>query len=545
MTGGDAPQSRQRLFPTWVLLLSGGIILSTLIPHAWQRLTAKPGEHFAGIVEQVDDQNLYLTYVEQVRRGALLVEVYQTAERVPPLLPSLPWLAIGLLARALPVPILVTYHLVRLLWGLTYLLLVWVLMREFFSEPAARAFGFVAAALGSGLAAVADGVNALTGRHVLMSSDIMPEMWGYHSLWLPHFALALSLLALLLMLLLRAYRRPSGWLAAGAAATLALLALIHPYDVAVIAPLLVGHFVYCRIARPEGWRGAAINLWALAGTIPAVGILWWQRTTNPLVASWAEQNVLRSPPPDAYLLGLGLILPLAIGGRLAIGRRRRETARDWLMIFWPLVAAVAVYSYPLVPFERRCVEGLHLPLAILAAAGLAWWVVPWLQSRLRMVARRATACAMALLLVGILPTDVWLLARLSTTNEPVIPADWARTFEWIEAAAPAEARFMTTHLTGTFLARYALRHVHMGHWHVTVDVGRKREMAAELFAEDTSPQRRLAILREAGCGWVAADGQQAHLLVEVEGLDEVRAAPEMTVYRLRKPPPPPRLPATR
>ncbi|MGC9320586.1 MAG: hypothetical protein ACP5KN_21305, partial [Armatimonadota bacterium] len=387
MRGGAAARPRQVLFPTWVLLLSGGILLSTLIPYTCQRLTAGPGAHFAGIVEQVDDQNLYLSYVTQVRRGSLLVEVYQTAEGVPPLLPSLPWLLIGLLARALPLSTLVTYHLVRLLWGLAYLLVLWLLMREFFADPVARALGFVAAALGSGLGAVVDGINAVAGRQVLLSSDIMPEMWGYHSLWLPHFALALSLLALLGLLLLRAYRRPSGWVTAGSAGALALLTFVHPYDVAVIAPLLIGHFLYCRATRPEGWRATAINLWALAGVIPAIALLWWQRSTNPLVASWAEQNVLRSPPAHVYLLGLGVILPLAIGGRLAIGRRRRETARDWLVIFWPLVAAVAAYSYPLVPFERRCVEGLHLPLAILAAAGLAWWIAPWLQSRLRATSR--------------------------------------------------------------------------------------------------------------------------------------------------------------
>ncbi|MGC9316880.1 MAG: hypothetical protein ACP5KN_02445, partial [Armatimonadota bacterium] len=149
--------------------------------------------------------------------------------------------------------------------------------------------------------------------------------------------------------------------------------------------------------------------------------------------------------------------------------------------------------------------------------------------------------AIALLLVGVLPTDIALLGRLSTTQEPVIPGDWVRTFEWIEAHAPAEARFMTTHRTGTFLARYASRHVHMGHWHVTVDVERKREMAAQFFAEDTPPERRLAILREAGCGWVAADGEQAILIADTEGLEEARAASEMAVYRLPEPPAAPSL----
>ncbi len=533
---------RATLFPRWVPALSAVITLSTVVPHLHQLATPPPDAVFAGFVEAIDDQNLYATWVEQLRSGRLLTTIYATAEEAPPIAPSPPWLTMGLIARALPLPTLVTYHLVRLVWGFGYLLVLWLLVREFIAQPLARAFAFVAAALGSGLGAVVDGVNALAGRPLLMSADLMPESWGFHSLFVAHFSFALTLLALLALVLLRAYRRPSRGLSLTAFATMALLTLTHPYDVGFLAPLLAGHFVYCRIARPEGRRAVTVNLWALAGIVPPAAFLWWQTRTNPLVAQWGEQNVLRSPSPLAYLLGFGAVLALAGWGRVVLRRLHRETAGDWLILFWPLVTAVAVYSYPVLPFERRCVEGVHIPLALLAGIALGHGIVPALRRRLSgWSGRGVAALVMALLLAAILPTNIKLLADGAMTGRALIPRGWVEGLAWIERNTPAQARLFTSHRTGIFVARCTLRHVHLGHWNVTADVQRKRAMAERFFAPDTPDAERLAILRAAGCGWVAADARQAAAIAGTEGLELAHDARDLVIYRFPEDPPPPRL----
>jgi len=539
----QAPESaRPAAVPRWVVVLSAVVVLSTILPHIHQAATTPPGWRFTGVVEAVDDQNLYFSWLEQMRDGRLLVYDYETAEEGPPFLPNPPWLIIGLLARVIPLPLIVTYHAVRLVWGFGCLLVVWLLVREFFERPLPRMFAFVTAALGSGLGALADGVNAIAGRTVLVSADLMPEMWGYHSLSLPNFVMAIALMALLALILLRAYRRPSLRLSLAAMATMFVLTLTHAYNVGVLAPLLVGHFVFCRIARPDGGRNAGINLWALAGIVPAAAFLWWQTHANPLVASWGEQNVLRSPPPLVYLLGFGVVLPLAIAGRIALGRRRRETAADWLMIFWVPVTLVAIYSYPVLPFERRCVEGVFLPLAILTGIAMGDRLVPLLRARLQGGGERgAIALAMALLLAGILPTNVKLLVDGALSDEPLIPPGWVAGFAWVTENTPPDARFFTSQRTGGLLARYALRHVHVGHWNLTVDVERKREMARRFFTADTPDAERLAILRASGCGWVAATAGQAAGLEGWDALKIAHDAGDLLVFRFRESPPPPRL----
>ena len=537
-----AGPGRTALFPRWVLMLSAAIALSTVIPHLHQAATPPPDMVFTGFVEAIDDHDLYATWVEQMGRGRLLVADYQTAEEAPPFLPSPPWLMMGLIARVLPLPTPVSYHAVRLLWGFGYLLILWLLVREFIAQPLARAFAFVAAALGSGFGVVVDAVNVLAGRPVLLSADLMPELWSFHSLFAPHFILATALIALLALIALRAYRRPARSLSVAAFATMALLALTHPYDVGFLVPLLAGHFVYCRIARPDGWRGATVNLWALAGIAPPAAFLWWQMRTNPIVAAWGEQNVLRSPPPLAYLLGFGAVLALAGWGRIVLGRLRRETAGDWLILFWPLVTAIAVYSYPVLPFERRCVEGVHLPLALLAGIALGHGIVPALRRRLAgWSARGVAALVMGLLLAAILPTNIKLVADGAMTREALVPRGWVEGFAWVADNTPEDARLFTSHRTGVFLARYALRHVHHGHWNVTVHVERKRVMADRFFAPDTPDAERLAILRAAGCGWVAADAHQAAAIAGTEGLELAHDAGDLVILRFPKDPPPPPL----
>lgn len=533
---GDGPT-----FPRWVLVVSIVVALSSALPHAYQALTVPPGEVFSGCVESIDDQNAYLTRVEQVRRGRLFVEDLATAEETPRQLANPPWLIIGLIARIVPVPTVVTYQAVRVLWALGYLLLVWLLVRAFFRRDAPRLFAFVIAILGSGLGWIADVVNALAGRDVIYSADVMPELWAYHSLQLPHFILAEALIVLLVLTLLRGWQRPSPLLGPVAFALAALLVYIHPFDVAVLAPLLVGHFLLCRFTRHPGGRYTGVNLWAVAGMIPPTAFYWWKLHTDPIVAAWAAQNVLRSPSSLSYLLGLGIVLPLVAMGPRMLRERGRAGADTSFILLWPLIIAVAAYAYPTFTFERRCVEGLHLPLALLAGIAVSDWLVPGLRYRLpRLSYRGATVLALVLVLLGILPTNVKLLVDEALTPEPRLPASWPAAFAWIEANTPSDARVFTGHRVGSFLTRYALRHVHYGHWQLTIDVRRKREMAQRFFAPDTPDAERLKLLRAAGCGWVAATPEAARWVAGIEGLSVAHKTDDLVILRLADPPPPPR-----
>ncbi len=536
-----------------MLAVSAIVALSAALPHIWQIASCPDDAVFTGFVEAHNDQNLYLMWTRQARTGRVLMDNLATAEQSPPMFPGPTWVALGHLARIIPARPIVIYRVLAVLLAFGYLLIVWRLAREVLEDPTARLFAFVIAAVGSGFGAVCDLVNALAGRHVIYSADLMPELWAYHSFLLPHFTLAICLIALLALVLIRAHRTPSIRCNLAAAACSLLLIAIHPYDIAVWAPLLLVHAAVS-LLKGVPWRRITVNLWALgAGLLPAA-LYVLQSRTHPMLSIWTEQNVLRSPPLHIYLIGLGIALPLAILGRSAMRGQRDEPARDGdaneyrapvprtavFLVMWILITALVAYSYPLVPFERRAVEGLHIPLALLAGAGMAGCVLPWLRKRIG--ALPAHRLAMVLLLIAILPTNVKMLVDGAHSKAALIPRGGYNAFGWLAENTPADARIFTDMRVGQYCCRYALRHVHAGHLQVTVHPQRKQAMASEFFAEETDDARRRDILREAGCGWLAADRGQARVADRLPWLREVFDGGAMTIYRFVENPPPPQLP---
>jgi hypothetical protein len=100
-----------------------------------------------------------------------------------------------------------------------------------------------------------------------------------------------------------------------------------------------------------------------------------------------QQNVLPSPPLVGYLVGFGLLWPLAAWGWLrrnhatpadapkagrkkpgALAERPPATSALWLLGVWALFG-FALVSLP-VAYQRRLAEGWHIPVLLLAARGL-------------------------------------------------------------------------------------------------------------------------------------------------------------------------------
>ncbi len=534
-------EGQSRRWPGWVLVLSAVVALSTALPHAWQALTCPPDEAFTGFVEAQNDQNLYMVWLQQAREGRVLMDNLATPEQAPPIFVGPHWVALGMLARIIPIPLIVLSRLVAVALAFAYLLILWRVVSELFARQDARLFAFVIGTLGSGFGAICDAINAAAGRVVIFSADLMPELWAYHSFLLPHFTLALCFMALLTLTLLRAWRAPSLRLSMAATGWAFLLTAVHPYDLAVWGPLLMLHLAI-GLATRAPWRTLAVNLWALGGAFVPTAFYALLARSHPMLAVWAEQNVLRSPAPLVYLLGTGAVLPLAIFGFRSLHSEddapdQRRLQRLFLGL-WLAVTALVAYAYPLVPFERRAVEGVHIPLALLAAAAMAARVVPWLQQRLA-VSASAQRVARILLLLAILPTNLALLVNGARTEQARLPLAMVRGFEWIAANTPPDARIFTSMQVGQYLARYSMRHVFAGQLQTTVKPDARRALAAEFFAEGTAEARRREILRESGCGWVAAAREQARALEGLPWLEVAHDAGELRVFRFPEAGPPP------
>jgi hypothetical protein len=147
-----------------------------------------------------------------------------------------------------------------------------------------------------------------------------------------------------------------------------VMGVIVPFYIGLLGVLISAWLIVLWIVRRAiPWREFAAC--ALTAAIP-VGLLIynaWLFSTNPVFAGWAAQNDLPSPPLIDYLLAYGLLLILGMIGLLTL-RKDRLNDKHRLLIVW--IAAAAVLVYVPLNVQRRLLEGVIVPLSILATLGV-------------------------------------------------------------------------------------------------------------------------------------------------------------------------------
>lgn len=179
----------------------------------------------------------------------------------------------------------------------------------------------------------------------------------------PLFTYSLALLLVVALVLFWIPKRPRVAAAIGAAAAF-LLVQDHPYDAPILALLCVIALATALISRRDV-RGTFIRVGGIAlGTALAVAITSWSLSQSEVLRSWNLQNHLPQPPWSAWLLGYA---PLLVLGAVAVVREHSRNVRT--LAAWSL-GQLALVLVPVFFFARRLAEGLHVPLALLAALAL-------------------------------------------------------------------------------------------------------------------------------------------------------------------------------
>ena len=197
------------------------------------------------------------------------------------------------------------------------------------------------------------------------------HLWGY-----PMTALAIGLMAFVFLAVERALdaaQAPQGgrWVrpAALAAAGSLAIAWIHPWQGSMLLGILSLSALWHARAGQAGLtqlaRVIGPSLIAVLG--PTVYFLILARTDPSWAASRdVYRNGLDPVAPWQIALALGPLALLALLGY----RVRAVSLQDRILRLWPAVG-VALYLFPSTPFRFHAFNGVSVPLAVLAVAGLA------------------------------------------------------------------------------------------------------------------------------------------------------------------------------
>ncbi|HEY1454919.1 MAG TPA: hypothetical protein VGG31_00365 [Candidatus Dormibacteraeota bacterium] len=473
----------------WRLPLVMGLVLAcvTAIPYLYAYAVQPPGHVFMGFFYLGDDANTYLAKMRQGWEGSWSWQNRYTTESSPGAYLFMFWIVLGHIAALLNLPLIAVFHLARVAAAFALMAAAWLFIRHFIQDPSARKFAFFFCAVGLGMGYV---IQAL-GHPVIFGNVTdtldwrMPELTAFYSvLALPHFAWSGVFAALGVVLTLTAIQRGNLWMAALAGAAWLGQASIHPQ-----MPILMGGATaVALVLRPaplKGWIAAAIAI-----GIPAPYILYSYLAFvgNPEVQRWTFHSKNALPPETvSFLLAIAPQLLLALVG--IPGALRRRTREDVFLVAWlVLLAAILYLPNPAGDLRRRFLDGLYLPLVVLAARGMYETILP----RLRSVRARALV-PFSYVAFAAIGSAFLVLAPMVVVGQPqyTVPTAEYNGLTWL-GSEPA-GRVLSMPGVGLYVPAYSGDTVFVGHYDETFDYAAKTLIALDLLTGRTDIEHFISV----------------------------------------------------
>jgi hypothetical protein len=493
----DSAREQRLVFAIITLFL-----LCISLPYAWAILITPPGWTYGGLLYNVDDQNVHLAWARQAYEGQLFFRdlfTHESLQGKPLFTNAFSWL-VGILGRT-GIPLVVIYHVLRLLFSAVALWWFWQLCRELTTSPRLRVLALATVAFSAG----AGWLHPVWKSRVFIDRAdgprMMPEAWTFTSaLIFPLMILSVFLLCVIYCQTLRAQKtgQPSHALYAALAAL--LLSNIHTYDVIPLNIILLLWAVASTQLKFDSQTGG-LRAW-LAPLIPILGTLpplLYQIVVFRNSEEFRIKALTVTSPPSVLnlLVSFGFLLLLAAIGLYLIWRRKNSSELDArgrqitplpgiaLMLLWVVVTLSIIYV-PL-SFGRKMIEGVHLPLSFLAALGVHQLLKSIPASTHKVVA----AGAVAFLSISSVNFTLWCLNNASENNAgrvqyfmpPLyLPPGDAQGLEYLNTANESrdQALLCLTFL-GNYVPRETGRTVFLGHWAETLNYNRKLGEVARFY----------------------------------------------------------------
>jgi hypothetical protein len=491
----------------WVTVL---LVVASLVPYLVGWALAPDGSRFTGLLFNPWDGNSYIAKIRQGYSGSWLFRLPYTSEPQSGAYLFLLHLGVGHVTRWTGMPLIVSYHLLRLAGGVVMLLGLYSLASRVTAEAGERRAAFLLAGVGSGLGWLMSLLGLATAD--LWVSEAFP---AYSLLANAHFPLAIGLMCLIASAGVGVAspstrggetRQDALLSGVGMVAAAVALGVIQPFGLVPVfgglAAMLTARTVR---QRRVPWPAVLWTAGAAIAALPYPLYMQWAIRTDPVLAVWNSQNLTPSPPLWDWLLSYGLVLALAIPGVLVAARKRTDAA--WLLLGWLGVTFVGMYL-PL-PLQRRLSLGLGVSIGLLA--GLGWWQVlrKRVPGRLRLLTQRTIVGLSAM-------TPVFLAVAASLTALQgaglfyLTDGEWA-ALSWLGENAESDAVVLCSPEMGIFVPAWAGARVVYGHPFETVDAERREAQVLAYFAGEMDSAEHDLLLEDARVSFVVVGPRERAL----------------------------------
>lgn len=491
----------------FVLGLSLAMIFITTAVLVYGWLITPDGQVFTGVhFAAPNDWFVYYSHIEQVLQGRILFKNLFASELQLETI-NIFWLSVGGVAKLFNLSPLVVLNLIRILLIPIFYFLAYLFLAFIFSDVNKRKISVLLLSFGSGLGLFL--VNRIITYPFNFSGGVfqwpmdlwVPEAITFLTLYYsPHFIASLILILgiFFLTILFSRNKKFSYSLTVGLAAF--ILFAFHPFHVLTIFSVIFTYFVILMIKEKKIlWH--LVKHYLILGLFSAPSILYYLYLVqfDYVVGLKALQNTTFTPPVWITLFSFGLLLVFGILGIYFLIKEKRYSYKTLFILAWVVVQSLIIFLP--VNYQRRMVEGLHIPLVILTTISLF--------SLYRLIKKQNTSLTkflysqryalMFILTLFLISSNVFQLAvdsfiyrnqrEVSYLDQEVVSAaGWLKSVDEEAIIFNSARRFIN------IVPAYSGRKVYVGHGVETPFFAQKQEEVNWFFRQDRAEEIEINFL---------------------------------------------------
>lgn len=488
----------------FLIIISLITVIITAAPYLYGYLTKPSGSTYVGVHHLTPgDTNVWLSMIEQTKQGHNIFINLYTSEPQNRIYTNPLWLSIGWLAKIFNLSNLLALHVSRSLWIILFIIVIYIFLCYFFKEVLKRKIILLIILFSSGLGLFFNPFLFNLKRIIEHPVDTwVPESITFLTLYhTPHITASLTLIVFTFLLMLMALDNNKVIYSILAGLASLLLFWFHPFNLPTIY-LVTGIFILIKFVLSGRiiWSYIKHYLLLIIISLPSIFYLFWMAKTDWVIRNWSAQNILPSPSFWMYLIGYGLLWLLALIAIVKIFKNLQQ--KEFFLYAW-LVTSLFLIYIPL-NFQRRMVEGLHIPLTIFAGLGILY-ILDYLKKP-RFQGKKVINSLPILLVISsivFLPlTNIQILAQdfyLYSTKKTLpyyLSKGQTESFDWIKNNVLINEIIISSYYMGNYIPAYTGRIVYIGHGPQTINWTKKLEIIDWFFKDDQNDEGKYKFLKE-------------------------------------------------
>ncbi len=441
------------------------------------------------ILPSFGDHNSYLAFIKQASEGHLLFQDLYTTEPQSRLYFNPAYLTIGLFNYLFKIPVIISWYFFIIISNFFLLFSLYYFIAYFVKKIDQRILIFIFLTLGAGFGWLL-GIDA---ADIMLAETTIFQVLFWPFLW----SLALGLLVWIFLFAIQSFEENNFNKSIYAGILLLVLALAHSYDVLMAYTILGAYILFFTNFFENFKKIIAIFLPSVFVVIYNLLILIF----DPVLAIHS-QVPMWSPPPVNYIAGFGIIFFLGLWGLKIIMKNREK--KYYFLVLWLILGFLLLY-FP-VPFQRRLILGLEVPLVIIASRGL--FNFSYKEKIPIPLSRRIFSYALILLVISF--SSLTSLKVYKNIYQEIKRGDYPFYLEkeiiegtaWLETNTNSEDIVIASYEIGNFIPRLSGNKVYAGHWAQTLFLEQKLTQLNWFLNENSSLEKKDKFLEENGIKYI-------------------------------------------